>query len=192
MAGTSTGGGVGRDDDAQSDNAQSDDARDARDDAGARHDGEGDQLGDADVEARWADIVAQLGELDGAAPADTPDKAGPPAPTGHVVARAPGPRDWPATPDVEALEDAESHFTPPDPGPVVTGRDPLSTLAWACAVGIPLLAVVALVVRSFVPVHAPGWVGPAAVVVFLASVGVLVWRMPQRRDPDDHGNGAVV
>ncbi|ACZ31020.1 hypothetical protein Xcel_2001 [Xylanimonas cellulosilytica DSM 15894] len=162
------------------------------------------RLPDDDVEARWADIVAQLGELDATAPAgDGTPPADPPAParpatgspaqTGHVVARAPGPRDWPATPDVEALEDAESHFTPPDPGPVVTGRDPLSTLAWSCAVGIPLLAVVALIVRSIVPgLHVPGWTGPLAAVAFLAAVAVLVWRMPQRRDPDDHDDGAVV
>lgn len=174
MAGTSTGGGAGRDDDAQGDAA-----RDASDDAGP--------MRDAEVESRWADIVAQLGDID-----DPPRAAGAPAPEGHVVARTPGLRDWPTTPDAEALEEAESHFIPPDPGPVVSGRDPLSTMAWACAVGIPLLAVVALIVRSFATgLHVPGWAGPVAVVAFLASVAVLVWRMPQRRDPDDD-DGAVV
>ena len=33
-------------------------------------------------------------------------------------------RDWPTTPEVEDLEEAESHFVPPDP-PLVLGRDPL-------------------------------------------------------------------
>ncbi|WP_425956880.1 hypothetical protein [Xylanimonas sp. McL0601] len=198
MAGTSTGGGgAGHEDDTQGDGAR-DDSRDPR-------------MEDAEVEARWADIVAQLGEIDvddadgtGAeedAPGDpaTPrDPAGsgpasPAASAGHVVARTSGPRDWPATPDTEALEDAESHFTPPDPGPVLTSRDPLATLAWICAAGIPLLAVVALIVRSFLPaLHVPSWAGPAAVLLFLAAVAVLVWRMPQHRDPSDHDNGAVV
>jgi len=27
---------------------------------------------------------------------------------------------------------------------------------------------------------------------FVLSVGLLVWRMPARRDPDDHDDGAVV
>ncbi|GAB2474120.1 hypothetical protein [Xylanimonas ulmi] len=193
MAGTSTGGGTGREDD-----TQGEDARSASGDP---------SIGDAEVEARWADIVAQLGQMErDAAPDDVgpgpttsaprspaAPEAEPPATTGHVVARTPGPRDWPTTPEVEALEDAESHFEPPEPGPVLTSRDPLVTLAWAGAAGIPLLAVVALIVRSFVPAtHVPGWVGPAAALAFLASVAVLVWRMPQRRDPSDDDDGAVV
>ncbi len=175
MAGTSMGGGAGRDDDAPGEGVP-----------GASGDAE--PMPDADVEARWADIVAELGDLDG-----PPAVTEPPATEGHVVARTPGPRDWPATPEVEALEDAESHFVPPDPGPVVTGRDPLSTLAWTCTVGIPLLAVIALILRSFVTwLHVSGWAGAVAAVAFLASVATLVWRMPQQRDPDDDDNGAVV
>ncbi|QAY62911.1 hypothetical protein ET495_06265 [Xylanimonas allomyrinae] len=184
MAGTSTGGGTGRDDDAQGD--------------GARGASREPPLGEAEVEARWVDIVARLAELDdGEAPADpaaqAPAAESAPTAPGHVVARTAGPRDWPTTPEVEALEEAESHFAPPDPGPVLTSRDPLATLAWAGAAGIPLLAVVALVVRSFLPgMSVPGWAGPTAALVFLASVAVLVWRMPHRRDPSDHDDGAVV
>ena len=187
MAGTSRGGGgAGHEDDTYGD--------------GARGDSEDPRIEDAEVEARWADIVAQLAELDddaqtGDAPT-TPTAADPSAPQsspGHVVARTEGPRDWPATPDVEALEEAEYHFTPPDPGPVLTSRDPLATLAWAGAVGIPLLAVAALIVRSFLTtLLIPSWIGPTAVLLFLAAVAVLVWRMPQRRDPSDHDDGAVV
>ncbi|MCL1869545.1 MAG: hypothetical protein FWF90_03920 [Promicromonosporaceae bacterium] len=183
MAGTSRGDGAGHDD-----GAPGDGARDAADGNGG--------IEDAEVEARWADIVAQLGDIDKEADDDAgevaPETPAPPV-TGHVVARPTGPRDWPATPDVEALEDAQSHFTPPDPGPVITGRDPLVTLAWAVAAGVPLLAVVALIVRSFVSgLFVPGWVGPLAVLAFLAAVAVLVWRMPSHRDPDDHDDGAVV
>ncbi|GAA1739647.1 hypothetical protein GCM10009809_38840 [Isoptericola hypogeus] len=167
-----------------------------------------DELPDAAVEARWADIVAQLGALDrpdapaGAAPsgtapsrgdddgaaAEAPAPAADPAP----LSRAAGPRDWPLTPEVEALEDAESHFTPPEPDPVLS-RDPLLTMAWAAVAGVPILTVVLVVVRALLPsLHLPGWLGPAGGVLFLAAVAVLLWRMPHRRDPEDDDTGAVV
>lgn len=163
-----------------------------------------DDLPDDAVEARWADIVAQLGPLDeptdgrGDLPAgDTSDDAATDArredaavPPGRVV--SPGPRDWPATPEVEELEETESHFTPPDPEPVLS-RDPLLTLAWALVVGVPVLVVLGVVLRAAVPVlRIPGWSGPVAGVLFLVALGVLIWRMPHRRDPDDHSTGAVV
>ncbi len=177
MPGTSTGGDTGRDDDAQRDE-QGDERHPER---------ASEPLPDADVDTRWAELVSQLGDLD--TPPTAPDA---PAP-GRVVARTPGPRDWPMTPEVEALEDAESHYVPPDPGPVVTGRDPLLTLAWAVAIGVPILTVLALVLRPALPtLHLPGWSGFAGAAAFLAAVGILVWRMPTRRDPDDHDDGAVV
>ena len=157
--------------------------------------GEGAHQEDAEFDARWAAIVEQLGDLETPPAADA---AGDPAPagpttTGHVVARTPGPRDWPVTPEVEALEEEESHFAPPDPGSVLTSRDPLATLAWAGAVGVPLLGVVALILRAFLPaLHVPSWTGWLAGALFAASVAVLIWRMPARRDPTDRDDGAVV
>lgn len=168
-----------------------------------------DDLPDDAVEARWADIVAQLGPLDepdGAGRADEPtrgttgDPAGSSAtephpedaavPPGRVV--SPGPRDWPVTPEIEDLEETESHFTPPEPEPVLS-RDPLLTLAWAAVVGVPVLVVLGVVLRAAVPaLRIPGWSGPVAGVLFLVALGVLIWRMPHSRDPDDHGTGAVV
>lgn len=100
--------------------------------------------------------------------------------------RATGPRDWPTTPEVEALEDEDDHFVPPEPPPL-GGRDPLTTLAWALVAGVPLVAVLAVLVLGRVPVVAAQVAGG----LFLAGVGVLVWRMPHRRDDDD-GPGAVV
>lgn len=115
-------------------------------------------LDDADVAARWAGIVSQL-----SSPAD--------------------PRAWEPDP---AVEEAENHFVPPDPGPVL-GGDPLLTMAWVAVVGVPLLLMVAVVAWRGVPTI----VLQVAGVAFLAGVGLLVWRMPRDRD-HDAGPGAVV
>jgi hypothetical protein len=156
------------------------------------------ELPDADVEARWADLVEQLGDLEArdAGPelpdADHQAPDGADASAARIIVPAEGPRDWPATPEVEALEESESHFTPPEPEPVLS-RTPLLTLAWVVVVAVPLLTVVGVIVRALVPSLAvPGWLGPAGGLAFLSAVAVLVWRMPHRRDPDDTGNGAVV
>ncbi|QJW36559.1 hypothetical protein [Cellulosimicrobium protaetiae] len=167
-----------------------------------------------DVDAQWAGIVAELGDLSGldrgtegerggredaGGTGETPAAPGRPADPGRgprdvlgsvPVApwvRASGPRDWPTTPEVEDLEEAESHFVPPDP-PLVLGRDPLLTMAWALVVGVPLLLLVVLVVVRPYPVIV-AQVGGAA---FLVGLAILLWRMPHRRDDDDEGPGAVV
>ncbi|MFF2267229.1 hypothetical protein ACFVTZ_03120 [Cellulosimicrobium cellulans] len=203
---------------AQPDSPQPDDAPDPTpDDAsrGPQHpaepDGEGAREDDApgepalDVDAQWAGIVAELSdlsELDRDAARDpeaAPDDAEGPSPAprdgrdvlGSVPVapwvRTSGPRDWPTTPEVEDLEEAESHFVPPDP-PLVLGRDPLLTMAWALVVGVPILLLVVLVVVRPYPVIV-AQVGGGA---FLAGLAILLWRMPHRRDDDDEGPGAVV
>lgn len=153
-----------------------------------------------DVESRWADIVADLADVSAAAES-TVAEAGPdaarPFPGGprdlHETfpvapwVQGPGPRDWPATPEVEDLEEAESHFTPPDPE-VGIGRDPLLTMAWGLVAGVPILLLVGMVVlRPF-----PTIVAQVAGGLFLAGLAVLVWRMPHRREDDHAGPGAVV
>jgi len=97
-------------------------------------------------------------------------------------------RDWDGTEQIEAAEhevDEHEHFVPPEPPPVL-GGDPLLTLAWFAVAGIPVFWVVVL-----------AWTAPqmliyASVVLFLGGLGVLFWRMPHRRDPDDDDTGAVV
>jgi hypothetical protein len=160
----------------------------------------------------WAAIVAQLSELDGYDGADDPAEpadAPPPEPgTGLSFPVAPwvaerrvvrpaqeptietGGRDWDGTSqydEAEAAVDAEEHFVPPDPGPVL-GGDPLLTMAWFAAAGMPVFLLVVLVAWR----DAPAALVQAAAVVFVIGIGVLVWRMPHRRDPDDHDTGAVV
>jgi len=103
-----------------------------------------------------------------------------------------GPRDWPLSPEAEALEEEDSHFTPPEPPPLLS-RDPLLTMAWSFVVGIPVLAVVGIVVSAAVPaLSIPPLVGQIGLGLFVAGLAVLIWRMPHQRDPDDDGPGAVV
>ena len=94
-----------------------------------------------------------------------------------------GPRSWSVDP---ATEEAEDHFVPPDPGPVL-GGDPLLTLAWGAVIAVPLLVLIATLFWRDIPVVVLQIAGAA----FLAGVGLLVWRMPRHHDPDDD-NGAVV
>ena len=148
-----------------------------------------DEADPRDFDARWAEIVADLGEPEANAFDDEPL---PPSP-GPALADGPGRtlsgRDWGGTDQFDAAEDAvdeEEHFVPPDPGPVL-GSDPLRVLTWGVAVGVPVLYVILLVAWH----DPPGWLAPVAGVLLLAAIAVLVWRMPHRRDPDSD-SGAVV
>ena len=152
-----------------------------------------------DDEAQWLDIVARLGGMDkiptDAVPSDAQEPE--PAPPEAGADRTPGPdartlrpalsagdpRSWSVDP---AVEEAEDHFEPPDPGPVL-GGDPLLTMAWGAVVGVPILIMVIAVAWRDVP----SIVLQVAGVAFLAGVGLLLWRMPHQRDEDD-GPGAVV
>ena len=156
-------------------------------------------------EAQWLDIVARLAELDAIdadaagprAPGTTPEPdrraaepgtdrtAGPGARSVGPALPASDPRSWTVDP---AVEEAEDHFEPPDPGPVLDG-DPLLTMAWTAVAGVPLLLMVVAVVWREVPTI----VLQTAGVVFLAGLGLLLWRMPHgHADDDDRGPGAVV
>jgi hypothetical protein len=176
------------------------------------------ELGDDDVASRWADIVATLGDIDaprtddeaddGEKPAESsqisrPDDEGAtdgpadadadaePGTESRLILPA-GPRDWPLSPEAEALEEAEAHFTPPEPPPLLS-RDPLLTMAWGFVVGVPVLAVIGMVVSAAVPsIAIPPLAGQIGIGLFVAGLGVLIWRMPHQRDPEDDGPGAVV
>ena len=156
-------------------------------------------------EDAWKGIVEQLGDIahyDGTAdpeadpaPESTPGLDFPVAPwvaERRVVRPAAdlSGRDWEGSSqfdEAEATVDAEEHFVPPDPGPVL-GGDPLLTMAWIAAAGMPIFLLIVLIAWP----HAPTAVIQAAGIVFVLGVAVLLWRMPNRRDPDDDGTGAIV
>lgn len=157
-----------------------------------------------DVDARFAELVASLEEVPeipdapvtGDDTRDEPADDGPGRGTGpgltYPVAPwvAAGPRDWDGTAQIdgaEAIVDGGDVFVPPDPGPVM-GNDPLVTMAWLAAAGIPALTFILFLFWR----TAPPVIFQAGGIVCLAGVAVLLWRMPARRDPDDHDPGAVV
>ncbi len=165
-----------------------------------------DDAGRVDDE-RWAQIVAQLGDVEAAADAASPHASSPtPPPTPNsgaaaglefpVAAGVESPfgstgRDWDGTEQYDEAErsvDEDEGFVPPDPGPVL-GGDPLLTMAWFAVGGMPLFLLVVLIFWQ----AAPAALVQAACVVFVLGVALLLWRMPARRgDHDDDGNGAVV
>lgn len=165
------------------------------------------ELDDAAVAARWAELTASLGELavpPPERPGPTPDEPGPDrsvpgdvpgdVPGEEIPARpadlpgarvvrpaAPGPRDY--VPD----EDDDEGYEPPEPEPL-THADPAVTLGWVATIGAVVLGVVLSVVWRPVP---DGVLGALALVL-AGGVGLLLWRMPARRDRDDRSDGAVV
>jgi hypothetical protein len=154
----------------------------------------GAELGDREVEARWAEMLTQLDQPAGperpTGPAGPDDDAPPPddAGTADVVVLDPGERGDPIDADPRGWVEVEvdEHFEPPDPGPVF-GGDPLLTMAWIAVVGPLVLLLLAVLAWRDIPSIAL----QVAAVCFLIGVGVLVWRLPASRDEDD-GPGAVV
>ncbi|MFD7024534.1 hypothetical protein [Promicromonospora sukumoe] len=140
----------------------------------------------------WTTGGAASGSADADARAGSRADSGTGPDAGSRATPPSGPRDWPLSPDTEALEEADSHFTPPEP-PALLSRDPLLTMAWSFVVGVPVLAVVGMIVSAAVPaISIPPLAGQIGLGLFVAGLGVLIWRMPHQRDPDDDGPGAVV
>jgi len=136
------------------------------------------QLSKRVVDARFAGLIAENFADD--------------APVAPSASRQFGPRDWPASAEVVALEDAETHFVPPEPGPVLTTTDPVRRLAVIGACALPVLAILVLLFRAVIGAAAP-IIGIVLAIGFVASLALLLWRMPERRSRDDDGDdGAVV
>lgn len=165
---------------------------------------DGDQASADDFAERWAEIVAELGNSD--IHEDAPGTAGPAGGPGPAVTypvapwvRPPTPappprelsgRDWEGTDQIDAAEaevDDVEHFVPGDPGPIF-GGDPMLTMAWIGAAGVPFALLVMIVAWR----NAPPIVLQVAGAVFALSCLLLVWRLPHHRDESDDDPGAVV
>jgi len=173
-----------------------------RNDGQRRHRGDASELSQRLVREQFSDIVAR--NFDDAQPkiGDTGrlsserfgggfdgriyDAAQP------TTGRSYGPRDWPASDEVIALEDAESHFTPPQPTNVLATADPVRRLAVIGAIGAPALALVLLILRTALGAH-PLIMGAAifCASAFVVSLVVLFMKMPKDK-PHDADDGAVV
>ena len=142
-----------------------------------------------DVDQEFARLVAGFD-----APVD-PAGGRPPWPADEDVAEpAPGPSVEPLPLSDEAAEPAEppvreeEHYVPPPPPPVPR-PDARAALAWAGALGSPVLLVLATAV---------GWTPPrllllALVVGFVIGVVALIARLGRRPgEPFDPDDGAVV
>ncbi len=142
--------------------------------------------GSRDEDALWRSIVDNYGDrvtLDA-----TPERAAEesvepavPAPAGPRDEQPTDARDW-----LDAYDDPEDHFVPPEPEPV-PAPEPPRLLAWAGVFGVPVLVLVLVVLR----VSLPPWASMLCLAWFVGGFGYLVATM--RREPgpeDDWDDGA--
>jgi hypothetical protein len=151
-----------------------------------------------DEDAVWADLVARLEQT----PADGPgprqefadfDPLGiaRPAPLPGAVADTaaapsaptpapPGPRDYGVD------DDDEGAFVPEDP-PSLAAAEPALLLAWVGAAGAPIVLLLAAILWRGAPLAAIIGI----ILVFVASAGYLVFRLPASRETDGD-DGAVL
>lgn len=131
------------------------------------------ELPDEEVDARFRELTADL-----------PD---PVVDFPEPTSRTRGPRDWPTTPEVEELEEAQSHFTPPVPPPM-RARDRWTHIAWvALSTSLALLLATLFIPRTAIASQLVRWLGFVASAGFTASVVFLISRMPRVRRHDDEG-----
>lgn len=117
-----------------------------------------DELDPDEIEARWSDLTAQLGEISG-------KREAPRSPSG-------GPRDY-------QVDEDDDEFVPPEPDArAFTAR---SVLGWfLIAVGLVGVLVVTLTNTS-------GILGILCGVIGMSGLVVLVTGLPAHRDHDDDG-----
>ncbi len=170
-------------------------------------------LDDATVAQRWAELTADLGDLEvpdglredaetargdgGSAGTDEnpqtdvpqrrPDRDGALDPGAFAPSRDLFAERALGPRDYLEPEDPDGdRFVPPDPEPI-GGADPVLTLGWVATAGSLLAALVLVVLAS-----PPRWLLLALGAALLCGIGLLLWRMPAGRDEDDHDDGAVV
>ena len=143
--------------------------------------------GSRDEDLLWRSIVDNYGErvtLDPTAdePTGEPLKEPTEEPTATQVPATPSQpeeqpaeaRDW-----LDAYDDPEDHFVPPEPERVPT-PEPRRLIAWAGVFGVPVVVLVLVVLQ----VSLPPWASMLCLAWFVGGFGYLVATM--RREPPDN------
>lgn len=148
----------------------------------------GDEPSQDDLDARWAELTARLGELRLPPEDEVPPAPAPSEPTHRPL--PPGPRDYTPDPDVDDDDpdrDLVDGFIAPEPEPLRDAQ-PIVVLGWVgVLLGLAVMVLCVLVWRA-----APGLVWLSAAASLAVGIGILLWRLPARREPDDYDDGAVV
>ena len=143
--------------------------------------------GSRDEDLLWRSIVDNYGDrvtLDPTSdePTGEPPKEPTEEPTATQVPAAPSKpeeppaeaRDW-----LDAYDDPEDHFVPPEPERVPT-PEPRRLIAWAGVFGVPVAVLVLVVLQ----VSLPPWASMLCLAWFVGGFGYLVATM--RREPPDN------
>jgi len=141
--------------------------------------------GSRDEDLLWRSIVDNYGDRVTLDPTtDEPTGEPPKEPTEEPTATqvpAPSPeeppaeaRDW-----LDAYDDPEDHFVPPEPERVPT-PEPRRLIAWAGVFGVPVAVLVLVVLQ----VSLPPWASMLCLAWFVGGFGYLVATM--RREPPDN------
>ena len=150
--------------------------------------------GSRDEDLLWRSIVDNYGDrvtLDpppGEPAEEAPEERTDEPPAASQVPAEPAPhedrpaeaRDW-----LDAYDDPEDHFVPPEPERVPT-PDPPRLIAWAGVFGVPLVVLVLVVLR----VSLPPWASMLCLAWFVGGFGYLVATMRREPPEDDWDDGA--
>ncbi|MEP6816798.1 MAG: hypothetical protein ABI873_14735 [Marmoricola sp.] len=157
-------------------------------------------MSERDEDELWRSIVEHYGDrisLDPSAeptvepPDETPPDSSadpvqkPASPPVQPRVQPPGQRDEPDL--LDAWDDPDDHFVPPEPPPLPT-LEPPRLLAWAGVFGVPVLVIVVSVLK--IPV--PSFVSVLGLAWFVGGFGYLVATMRRDGDPDKWDDGAVL
>jgi len=140
--------------------------------------------GSRDEDLLWRSIVDNYGDRVTLDPtADEPTGEPPKEPTEEPTATqvpAPSPEEQPAEARdwLDAYDDPEDHFVPPEPERVPT-PEPRRLIAWAGVFGVPVAVLVLVVLQ----VSLPPWASMLCLAWFVGGFGYLVATM--RREPPD-------
>ncbi len=140
--------------------------------------------GSRDEDLLWRSIVDNYGDRVTLDPTtDEPTGEPPKEPTEEPTATqvpAPSPEEQPAEARdwLDAYDDPEDHFVPPEPERVPT-PEPRRLIAWAGVFGVPVAVLVLVVLQ----VSLPPWASMLCLAWFVGGFGYLVATM--RREPPD-------